>query len=161
MSEQPGTGEPGTDQARTGPKPPSLLVRPESVGAFSRGSGIQTLPYLGRWNSDRPSVTTGMTLLPPGTAIPLHSHNVEECVLVLDGHGTAVVDGAEFSVSAGCSTWVPAGVPHRFASAPDVPPRIYWVYSGRYVTRTICATGVTVEHLSESDRGGETLPRGT
>jgi succinate-semialdehyde dehydrogenase/glutarate-semialdehyde dehydrogenase len=31
--------------------------------------------------------------------------------------------------------------------------RIYWVYGGRYVTRTIVATGVTVEHLSAEDRG--------
>jgi HTH-type transcriptional regulator, repressor for puuD len=147
------------EPAGGGPRPPSMLLRPEAIGAFSRGSGIQTLPYVGRWNSDRPSVTTGMTLLPPGTAIPLHSHNVEECVLVLDGHGTAVVDGEEFAVSAGCGTWVPAGIPHRFASAPGTALRIYWVYSGLYVTRTICATGVTVEHLSAADRGGETLPR--
>ena len=31
--------------------------------------------------------------------------------------------------------------------------RIYWVYGGRDVTRTICATGETFEHLSEQDRG--------
>jgi mannose-6-phosphate isomerase-like protein (cupin superfamily) len=136
-----------------------MLLRPEAVEAFSRGSGVQTFPYIGRWNSDRASLTTGITLLPPGTAIPLHSHNVEECVLVLDGHGTAVIDGDEFSVSAGCGTWVPAGVAHRFASSPAGPLRIYWVYSGLYVTRTICATGVTIEHLSEADRGGEALPR--
>ena len=30
--------------------------------------------------------------------------------------------------------------------------RIYWVYGGRDVTRTITATGETFEHLSESDR---------
>jgi hypothetical protein len=30
--------------------------------------------------------------------------------------------------------------------------RIYWVYGGRDVTRTIVATGETFEHLSEADR---------
>jgi mannose-6-phosphate isomerase-like protein (cupin superfamily) len=50
-------------------------------------------------------------------------------------------------------TWAPAGVPHRFANRGQGPMRIYWVYGGRDVTRTNCATGVTVEHLSEQDRG--------
>jgi HTH-type transcriptional repressor of puuD len=31
--------------------------------------------------------------------------------------------------------------------------RIYWVYGGRDVTRTICETGETIEHLSDRDRG--------
>ena len=32
---------------------------------------------------------------------------------------------------------------------------IYWVYGGRHVTRTITATGETFEHLSASDKGGQ------
>jgi HTH-type transcriptional regulator, repressor for puuD len=32
------------------------------------------------------------------------------------------------------------------------------VYGGRDVTRTICATGETFEHLSERDRGAEVTP---
>ena len=36
--------------------------------------------------------------------------------------------------------------------------RIYWVYGGRDVTRTFCATGVTVEHLSAQDRGAAREP---
>jgi HTH-type transcriptional repressor of puuD len=57
---------------------------------------------------------------------------------------------------AGEATWVPAGVPHRFLNRGDSPMRIYWVYGGREVTRTITATGETFEHLSENDRGGLT-----
>lgn len=34
--------------------------------------------------------------------------------------------------------------------------RIYWVYGGRDVTRTITATGEPFEHLSTKDRGGQT-----
>ena len=56
---------------------------------------------------------------------------------------------------AGEATWVPAGVPHRFLNRGDSLMRIYWVYGGRDVTRTITATGETFEHLSESDRGGQ------
>jgi hypothetical protein len=49
-------------------------------------------------------------------------------------------------------------VPHRFANRGKGPMRIYWVYGGREVTRTICATGETFEHLSEQDRGAEVTP---
>ena len=91
---------------------------------------------------------------PPGTGLPLHSHNVEESVLVFEGEATAVIGDDEFDLVAGQATWVPAGVPHCFCNRGDGPMRIYWVYGGRDVTRTITATGETFEHLSESDRGG-------
>jgi HTH-type transcriptional repressor of puuD len=89
----------------------------------------------------------------PGTAIPLHTHNVEENVFILEGEATAVVGEDSFDLEAGDATWVPAGVPHRFASRGPGRMRIYWVYGGREVTRTLVATGETFEHLSPADRG--------
>ena len=94
----------------------------------------------------------------PGTAIPLHTHNVEESVFILEGEATAEVDGERFDLEVGDATWVPAGVPHRFANRGQGRMRIYWVYGGREVTRTIVATGETFEHLSESDRGATRSP---
>lgn len=130
-----------------------MIIRPGEVTPFDRGNGVTTLPYVGRWNSTESTVTTGITVFAPGTAIPLHTHNVEECVLVLEGEATVIVADETFCVDAGVSTWVPAGVPHRFANGGTRTMRIYWVYGGLYVTRTICATGETFEHLSDSDRG--------
>jgi HTH-type transcriptional regulator, repressor for puuD len=111
-----------------------------------------TLPYVGSWNAEGNRVTTGITVFEPGTAIPLHTHNVEESVLVLEGEAAAVVGEDSFELEAGDATWVPAGVPHRFANRGRGRLRIYWVYGGREVTRTIVATGETFEHLSEADR---------
>jgi HTH-type transcriptional regulator, repressor for puuD len=134
------------------PDPP-MVIRAGQVERFDRGAGVVTLPYVGRWNAEGNRVTTGMTVFAPGTAIPLHTHNVEESVLVLEGEAAAVVGQDSFELEAGDATWVPAGVPHRFANRGQGPMRIYWVYGGREVTRTIVATGETVEHLSEADRG--------
>jgi HTH-type transcriptional regulator, repressor for puuD len=134
------------------PDPP-MVIRAGQVERFDRGAGVVTLPYVGRWNADGNRVTTGITVFAPGTAIPLHTHNVEESVLVLEGEAAAVVGQDSFELEAGDATWVPAGVPHRFANRGQGPMRIYWVYGGREVTRTIVATGETVEHLSEADRG--------
>jgi HTH-type transcriptional repressor of puuD len=120
-----------------------LVLRQADIEPFDRGTGVRTLPYVGKWNADQNKVTTGITEFPVGAGIPLHTHNVEESVLILEP---------------GDATWAPAGVPHRFVNRGEGPMRIYWVYGGREVTRTICATGETFEHLSEQDRGAEVTP---
>ena len=130
-----------------------IVVDPGAILPFDRGSGVITLPYVGAWNSTTTTVTTGVTIFAPGTAIPLHTHNVEETVLVVSGEASVTIGEERLEVSAGWATWVRAGVPHAFANRGAGELRIYWVYGGRRVTRTICATGETVEHLSSGDRG--------
>ena len=135
-----------------------LVLRQAQIEPFDRGTGVRTLPYVGKWNAEGNVVTTGITEFPEGTGIPLHTHDVEECVLVLDGLATAVIGEDSVDLGPGDATWAPAGVPHRFVNRGTGRMRIYWVYGGREVTRTICATGETVEHLSERDRGAEARP---
>ncbi|HET6740777.1 MAG TPA: aldehyde dehydrogenase family protein [Kribbella sp.] len=136
------------------PQPaPRLVIRPDETEVFDRGSGVRTVPYVGAWNNDANRITTGTTTFAVGTEIPLHSHNVEESVLVFTGQATAVIDGERVDLEAGDATWVPAGVPHQFINRGAGELVIYWVYGGRAVTRTMTATGVTVQHLSAADRG--------
>lgn len=136
------------------PPLPNLLLDPTTITPFDRGGGVVTIPYVGKWNSEQNLVTTGQTVFEVGTGLPLHSHNVEESVLVLEGLATAQIGEDTFDLVPGQATWVPAGVPHRFVNRGDTVMRIYWVYGGRYVTRTMTETGETFEHLSEHDRGG-------
>jgi HTH-type transcriptional repressor of puuD len=140
------------------PIPPSLVLSPERITPFDRGNGVVTLPYVGRWNAEENRITTGQTIFAPGTGLPLHSHNVEESVLILDGEAVAEIGDSRVDLVAGEATWVPAGIPHRFLNRGGGTMRIYWVYGGRDVTRTLTATGETFEHLSESDRGGLSTP---
>jgi len=140
------------------PRGESMVLRPTAIVPFDRGSGIVTLPFVGKWNCETNRLTTGYTIFEPGTAIPLHSHNVEETVLVVEGEAQAVIGDERFDLVAGEATWVPAGIPHCFINRGAGRMSIYWAYGGRDVTRTITATGVTVEHLSEQDRGGTTAP---
>lgn len=141
--------------SRPHPQAPALLVDPARMGRIDRGNGVVTTPYVGKWNCDTSTITTGQTEFAVGTGLPLHSHNVEESVVVLEGLATVQVGEETFALVAGEATWVPAGVPHRFLNRGDSPMRIYWVYGGRDVTRTMTATGETVEHLSAEDRGGQ------
>jgi HTH-type transcriptional repressor of puuD len=140
--------------SRPTPTAPNLLIDPATVEPFDRGSGVVTIPYVGKWNCAANLVTTGQTRFAVGTGLPLHSHNVEESVLILEGLATAQIDDETFDLVTGDATWVPAGVPHRFLNRGNSLMRIYWVYGGREVTRTITATGETFEHLSSRDRGG-------
>jgi len=119
---------------------------------------VVTIPYVGKWNCAANLVTTGQTQFAPGTGLPLHSHNVEESVLILEGEAVAEIGDESVDLVAGQATWVPAGIPHRFYNRGTTTMRIYWVYGGRDVTRTITATGETFEHLSEHDRGGLSTP---
>jgi HTH-type transcriptional regulator, repressor for puuD len=162
MSESRGRGAPRshdateeTAPAPRRPEPPSLIIDPRAAGTVERGEGVRTTPFVGRWNSSDATLTTGQTSFEPGTGLALHSHNVEESVLVLEGSARVEIGDTTFELATGQATWVPAGVVHRFVNAGRSPLRIYWVYAGREVTRTIAETGETVEHLSERDRGGQ------
>jgi HTH-type transcriptional repressor of puuD len=129
------------------------VLRPREIELFDRGTGVKTIPLVGKWNSQGNKITTGITIFEPGTALPLHTHNVEESVMVLEGQATAVIGDDHFELVADDVTWVPTGVEHCFINRGQGQMRIYWVYGGRDVTRTIVATGETFEHLSEKDRG--------
>ncbi len=129
------------------------VLRPSEIPLFDRGGGVKTVPLIGKWNNRGNKVTTGITIFGPGTQIPVHTHNVEETVMVIEGQATAVVGEDRYDLEAEDVTWVPSGVPHCFINRGRGTMRIYWVYGGRDVTRTICATGETFEHLSEKDRG--------
>jgi len=135
---------------------PNLLITPDEVQPIDRGNGVATIPYIGKWNCETNLVTTGQTRFQVGTGLPLHSHNVEETVLILAGLATAQIGEDHVDLVPGHATWIPAGVPHRFFNRGDSVMSIYWVYGGRDVTRTITETGETFEHLSPNDRGGQT-----
>jgi mannose-6-phosphate isomerase-like protein (cupin superfamily) len=130
-----------------------MVLRAADIEPFDRGTGVITLPFVGKWNAHGNTITTGITSFEPGTQIPLHTHNVEETVLVLEGEAIAVIGDEQYVLQANDATWVPSNVPHCFINRGIGRMRIYWVYGGRHVMRTICATGKTVEHLSAEDRG--------
>lgn len=127
------------------------VLHPDDIAQIDRGSGVRTRPLIGKWNCDHNRVTSGITAFTPGTALAEHTHNVEETVMVIEGEAAAFVDGQRYDLVAGDVTWVPAGVRHYFENRGAGTMRIYWVYGGRDVTRTLTATGETFEHLSERD----------
>ena len=126
------------------------ILRPSECTARERGGGARTIPLVNALVGSEKTLS-GITEFDPGAAIALHYHNCEETVVLLSGEGIAEIDGEQFTVRPLDTSWIPAGVPHRFRNASATEKmRIYWTYSSVDANRTIVATGITtridVEH---------------
>lgn len=94
----------------------------------------------------------GITEIEPGAAIPLHFHNCEESVMVLDGAAIATIGGKEYSLAPNDTSWIPAGVHHFFRNpSTSALLRIFWTYASIDATRTIVTTGET--HRIDEEHG--------
>jgi mannose-6-phosphate isomerase-like protein (cupin superfamily) len=70
---------------------------------------------------------------------------------LLEGAGEVEVDGLVSQLRPYDSTYIPAGKVHAFRNTVESPMTILWIYPTQQVTRTLVATGETVEHLSYED----------
>ncbi|NGM44626.1 cupin domain-containing protein [Rhodobacter sp. SGA-6-6] len=122
---------------------PPVILRPSERPVVQRGGGVTTIPLVTRACGST-GLINGITIFPPGGSIALHWHNCEESVMVLEGRATVEIDGAKHEMQPGDTTWVPAGVPHRFLNASESEEmRILWTYARPDATRTSAATGET------------------
>lgn len=123
--------------------PEPKIFRPSEIAAVDRGGGVTTIPMLTR-KTGATSFINGVTIFPAGGSVPLHKHNCDESVLVLEGAGVAEIAGEEHPVASGDVTYIPEGVHHRFRNiSASQEMRILWTYASLDADRTIIATGET------------------
>jgi putative monooxygenase len=121
----------------------ATVLRPTEIPARQRGGGAKTIPLVTR-RTGSTSFINGITIFEPGAAIPLHFHDCEESVLLLEGTAIAEIDGTEIPVNAGDVTFIPANVPHRFRNVSTTEGmKILWTYASIDATRTLVASGDT------------------
>jgi putative monooxygenase len=119
------------------------IFRPDEIEAHDRGGGARTIPLVNR-ASGTTSFINGITIFEPGAAIPLHMHDCEESVMLLEGNAIAEIDGERHALKPQDTTFIPAGLPHRFINASSSEPmKILWIYANLNATRTILETGDT------------------
>lgn len=120
-----------------------VLLRPSELPAHARGGGAKTIPLVTR-RIGATGFINGITIFEPNAAIPLHSHNCDESVMLLEGHAYAEIDGVQYEVEPGDTTFIPANLPHRFINRSATEGmKILWIYGSVDATRTIIATGDT------------------
>lgn len=130
------------------------LIKVDSVPILDRGSGITTIPLITRHSDSAALITSGISTYPAGTGAPLHVHNCDEQVTLLDGQGEVEIEGVATPLVPYDSTYIPAGQRHLFRNTSDAPMKILWIYPTQDVTRTLMSTGETVAHLSDDDLMG-------
>jgi len=131
-------------------KPRGRILRQSELPVIKRATGVTSQPLVMPERGST-NLTVGVSTFEHGAVIPLHSHNVEEAITMLEGEAVAIIDGEEHLVHPYDTTLVPPGVPHHFRNDSGKQMRFLWTYGGGHVTRTYAATGETVEHLSADD----------
>jgi len=103
---------------------------------------VRTYPLVSALTGSTQTLS-GVTEIDPGAAVPLHFHNCEETVVVLEGQAQAEIAGVAHPVGPGETTWIPAGVHHRFRNPTGARVRIFWTYASLDADRTLVESGKT------------------
>lgn len=134
------------------------IIKTSAVDRIDRGGGVTSIPLITARTDPGAAITTGISVYPRGTGAPLHCHNCDEQVTVLQGDGEVEIDGTITEIRPFDSTYIRAGQSHAFRNTAQDPLTILWIYPTQHVTRTLAETGMTVEHLSAEDLMGADRP---
>lgn len=126
------------------------ILRIKDLPVHTRGNGVETTLMAGK-DICGSRITTGLTSIPPTKDVPIHKHNCDEQVTLIEGTAVVEIDGERSEINVMDTTYIKAGTWHRFLNMGEGRMTIFWVYDSADVTRTFKNTGETVAHLSSGD----------
>jgi quercetin dioxygenase-like cupin family protein len=129
------------------------VLRPHELPTVDRGGGVRTVALVTARLGAR-QFLNGITEFDPGASLPMHSHDCEESVVVLEGRAAFEDEEGTVEMAPLDTTWVPAGTVHRFSNRGEGRMRILWTYGSASATRTLAETGETFAVGSPAEHAG-------
>ena len=130
----------------------SAVIDIDQVAEVDRGGGIITQPLIGHGVASGANMYSAMTRFPPGQGAPMHYHQCDEHITMMEGRGIVEIDGVITEIKARDTIYIQAGSPHRFHNTGDDTMCILWIHNSSNATRTLVETGETVAQRPGSDK---------
>ena len=108
--------------------PKAKLVRFDSVGHQTKRPGV-ILTSLVDGNTGSTQISSGVAEFAVGARAPMHYHDAEESVIVIEGEGLMVINGEEHVVIPNDAALIAEGTHHSIANHGDRPFKISWTYA--------------------------------
>jgi putative monooxygenase len=109
----------------------------DKVAPYELDEGVDFKDFVGNHNGAQ-AISTGIAIFRPSAGLPLHVHNCEESVTILDGDGICDIGGELIPLKPFDTSFVPPRVPHRFYNASSEKTlTILWAYPSVNVDRLV------------------------
>ena len=121
------------------------------IPKISRGNGIVN-HLIASKNIGASKIHSGITVIPPQTSVPAHSHNTEEQVTILKGTLKIILNGEkEVNCNTYDSTFITSNIQHELINETNEEVHAIIIYGSVDVNRTFSKTGLTVLIGSKED----------
>ena len=108
--------------------PKAKLVRFDSVEHQERRPGV-VLTSLVDGSTGATQISSGVAEFAAGASAPMHYHDAEESVIVIEGEGLMVINGEEPIVRPNDAAFISPGAHHSIANRGGQPFKISWTYA--------------------------------
>ena len=114
------------------------------IPKISRGNGIVN-HLIASKSIGASKIHSGITIIPPKTSVPAHSHNTEEQVTILKGTLKIILNGEkEVNCNRYDSTFITSNIQHELINETDEEVHAIIIYGSVDVNRTFSKNGLTV-----------------
>lgn len=87
----------------------TVIIKAAAVRLLDRGGSVVTTPLVTTQAANGENlITSGMSVYPVGSGAPMHSHNCDEHVTVLDGEAEVLVGGEVTRLERFDTTYIPS-----------------------------------------------------